>query len=146
LGNGSRDLPADSVPGPGGLRLGAHQDQDPRPGRRTGWAGFPEVGKAYRRYDSRRRVSDCSESGSRSSSGGPGGLQSGGGEVFEMSLDFRSSEFDDAIQAACRQAFLEALAAGLLVFVQPDVSAGLGRRSRKQPVLEKEMWLAGVPA
>jgi hypothetical protein len=58
--------------------------------------------------------------------------------------DFRSTQFDDAVRAACRKAFAETLAAGLPVFyVDAD---GLNVMERDDGRRFEIHWLPGAPS
>lgn len=58
--------------------------------------------------------------------------------------DFGSAQFDDAVRAACSEAFAKTLAAGLAVFYVD--AEGLNVMERADGRRFEIRWLAGVPS
>jgi len=61
-----------------------------------------------------------------------------------VSYDFGSAEFDEAVRAACHQAFLETLAAGLPVFYRD--TDGLNVMHRPDGRRFEIRWVPGAPS
>jgi len=61
-----------------------------------------------------------------------------------VSLDLCSGEFDEAVEAACREAFAETLAAGLEVFYID--SDGINVMQRPDGKRFEIRWVPGAPA
>jgi hypothetical protein len=61
-----------------------------------------------------------------------------------VAYDFSSTQFDDAVRAACRKAFEETLAAGLDVFYIDG--EGLNVMERADGRRFEIRWLAGAPS
>ncbi|HYW44849.1 MAG TPA: hypothetical protein VE959_18450 [Bryobacteraceae bacterium] len=58
--------------------------------------------------------------------------------------DFSSTQFDDAVRAACREAFAETLAAGLSVFYIDGESLNVMERADGRRF--EIRWLPGAPS